>query len=99
MGRLAEDDPIANSFSFVPTVNGKWYQVPLGVGNPLSFAIFGTKDGRKVTITGVYPHLYDRALNLLKAVPKRESIIKGIQQWDSASLEEAMAEQRPQSTI
>jgi crotonobetainyl-CoA:carnitine CoA-transferase CaiB-like acyl-CoA transferase len=94
IGDIPADDPIPKSFTFVPGINGGWYQAPWGLGNPFSFQLFTTRDGRFVTITGVYPHLYDRALNLLRVAPDRDSITKAIEKWDSAELDEAMAEAR-----
>jgi crotonobetainyl-CoA:carnitine CoA-transferase CaiB-like acyl-CoA transferase len=93
-GLVAPDDAVAKNFSFVPTVNGRWYQAPIGLGNPFSLVPFPTKDGRLVTITGVYPHLFDRALKLLKAPPERQAIAKAIRQWDSAELDDAMGKAR-----
>lgn len=93
-GAVPADDAVAKNFSFVPTVNGHWYQAPLAVGNPVSFGIFATKDNRFATITGVYPHLLDRALRLLKVQPDRKAIAATIKQWDSAELDDAMAKAR-----
>ena len=94
VGLIPADDPIPRSLTFVPGINGGWYQAPWGIGNPFSFQIFRTKDGKFVTITGAYPHLYDRALELLRVPPDRDAITKAIAQWDSAELDEAMAEAR-----
>ncbi|MFI2812330.1 MULTISPECIES: CoA transferase [Microbulbifer] len=91
-GDLAADDPVANGFSFVPTVNGLWYQAPLGPGNPMSFVPFETRDGRFMNITGVYPHLYHRALNLLGAEPNRKSIAGAVKRRDGEELEQALAD-------
>ena len=99
MGRLAADDPVARNFSFVPTVNGNWYQAPLAQGNPISFGIFPTKDGRFITITGVYPHLMDRALKMLNAAPTREAIAGAIKQRSAAELEAAMLKTRTVGAI
>jgi len=94
VGLIPVDDPIPKSLTFVPTVNGLWYQVAWGLGNPLSFALYQTKDGRSVTITGIYPHLYERALNLLHASPYRDSLTTGIKQWNAEDLDQAMGEAR-----
>ena len=91
-GSLPADDVIANNFSFVPTVNGLWYQAPLGLGNPMSFVPFATRDGRLMNITGIYPHLYYRALNVLGASPNRESIARAVKQWDAEELDQAFAD-------
>jgi crotonobetainyl-CoA:carnitine CoA-transferase CaiB-like acyl-CoA transferase len=57
LGKVAMDDPIPGSFSWSPSINGRSIQAPLLFGNPLSFTIFETKDGRKVTPTGLYPDI------------------------------------------
>jgi crotonobetainyl-CoA:carnitine CoA-transferase CaiB-like acyl-CoA transferase len=93
-GLVPANDPIPASFTFMPTINGRYYQAPLGLGNPFSFVPWETKDGRYMNVTAVYPHLQDRALRLLGVVPTRESIAKGIKKWDGLALEDAMAETR-----
>jgi len=93
-GRIPADDPVASRFSFVPTINGRWYQAPLGLGNPLSLAMFPTKDDKLVTITGLYPQLLDRALTLLNTAPTRKAIGDAIKRWDSNELDEAMGAKR-----
>ncbi|MBB3214452.1 crotonobetainyl-CoA:carnitine CoA-transferase CaiB-like acyl-CoA transferase [Herbaspirillum sp. Sphag1AN] len=94
LGVVPADDPIASRFSFIPTVNGHWYQAPLALGNPVSFGIFPTKDDRQVTITGVYPHLLERALNLLNAAPNRKAVASAIRQWKADDLDAAMEQHR-----
>ncbi len=91
-GRLSADDPIPKSFTFMPTINGLAYQAPLMIGHPLSFAMFETKDGRWVTPTGAYPHLYHGFLNVVGASPNTKSMAKAIKKWDAADLDEAVAE-------
>ena len=93
-GALPADDPVGKGFSFYPTINDRWLQAPIGLGNPMSFVAFETKDGRFANITGAYPHLYDRALNLLKASPNRESIVAAVKTWTAADLDQAMLENR-----
>jgi len=93
-GAIPKDDPVANGFSFVPTVNNRWYQAPLGVGNPFSFAIYELKDGKYCTITGVYPHLEERALRMLGVPPVREKIAAALKQITSEELEKLMDEYR-----
>ena len=61
-GFYPPNDPVASSLTWFPTVNGKFMQAPVGLDNPFSFVPWLTKDGRHVNITGVYPHLQDRAL-------------------------------------
>jgi crotonobetainyl-CoA:carnitine CoA-transferase CaiB-like acyl-CoA transferase len=99
MGQIPADDAVARNFSFVPTVNGNWYQAPLAQGNPISFGIFPTKDGRFATITGVYPHLMDRALKMLKVPPTREAIAGAIKQRTAAEVEDAMLKTRTVGAI
>lgn len=94
VGLIPADDPIPKSLTFVPGINGGWYQAPWGLGNPFSFQIYKTKDGRFVTITGAYPHLTDRALELLHVPPDADAVGKAIAQWDSHELDDAMAEAR-----
>ena len=94
VGAIPADDPIPKSFTFVPGINGGWYQAPWGLGNPFSFALLRTKDDRWVTITGVYPQLYDRALNLLHVPPDPDAIAKAVGRWNAADLDDAMADAR-----
>lgn len=93
-GLVPANDPIPGSFTFMPTINDRYYQAPLGIGNPFSFVPFVTKDGRYMNVTGVYPHLQTRALTLLGAVPTRESIAAAIRKWNALALEDAIAEAR-----
>jgi hypothetical protein len=90
LGLLSPDDPVAKGFTFVPTAGGRWYQAPLGTENPFSFAIFELKDGKYVTITGIYPHLLTRALTLLGVPPDRDKIVSVLKTWDSKDLDDAM---------
>jgi TAT (twin-arginine translocation) pathway signal sequence len=59
-GIVPADDPVPRSFTFTPTINGRFYQAPLGLGNPFSFVPFATKDGRWVNVTGAYPPRTER---------------------------------------
>ncbi|MGC1380409.1 MAG: CoA transferase [Candidatus Baltobacteraceae bacterium] len=93
-GLVPSGDPVPGSFTFMPTINGRYYQAPLGLGNPFSFVPWETKDGRFMNVTAVYPQLQDRILPLLGVVPTRESIAKGIRKWNAQELEDAMAEVR-----
>ncbi len=92
VGAVDPDDPVALGFTFTPTINGNLYQAPVGLGNPFSFVPFRTKDGRFMNITAAYPHLNDRALKLLGAVPTRESIAAAVATWNGEELEAAMFE-------
>ena len=74
VGAVPPDDPVAKGFTFMPTINGSMYQAPVAFGNPFSFVPFRTKDGRFMNITGIYPHLNQRALKLLGVPPEREAI-------------------------
>lgn len=94
MGAVPANDAVARNFSFEPTLNGRWYQAPLGVGNPITFQVFPVKDGRLFTLSGPYPHLMDRILNLLKVNPQRPAIAAALLKWDSADLDEAIGEHR-----
>jgi crotonobetainyl-CoA:carnitine CoA-transferase CaiB-like acyl-CoA transferase len=94
MGAIPANDPVARNFSFEPTINGRWYQAPLGVGNPITFQIFPVRDGRLFTLSGPYPHLMDRILNLLKVNPERPAIAAALKKWDSTELDEAIGEHR-----
>ena len=89
-GAVAPNDPVALGFTFTPTINGNLYQAPVGLGNPFSFVPFRTRDGRYMNITAAYPHLHDRALELLGAVPTRESIAAAVATWNGEELEAAM---------
>jgi crotonobetainyl-CoA:carnitine CoA-transferase CaiB-like acyl-CoA transferase len=91
-GLIDPDDPLPDNFTFVPTINGLWYQAPLIFNSPLSFAVLPTKDGRWVTPTILYPqHMYG-FLSLINSAPNRESITKAIKQWDSKELDDAAAD-------
>ena len=99
VGLLPPDDPVAKSFTFTPTINGRLYQAPVGLGNPFSFVPFETRDGRFVNITAVYPHLNARALNLLGASPEVESIRAGVKKWNGEDLEQAIIDTRAVGTL
>lgn len=92
VGMIDPDDPIPGSFGFVPTINGRMFQAPLLFGNPTSFAIFETKDGRSVTASGLYPHLYHGILNVLGSTPDAATIAEKIKTWNAEDLDQAMAE-------
>ncbi len=91
-GRLPKNDPIPDSFTFIPSVNGLFYQAPLMLDHPLSFAIFETKDNRWVTPTAAYPDLYHGFLNVINASPNTESMAEVIKQWNAEELDEAVAD-------
>ena len=92
LGASSPNDPVASAFTWFPKVNGKLVQAPVGLGNPFSFVPFLTKDGRHMNITGIYPELQNRALNLLEATPTRASIAASVARWNSEDLEAAMFE-------
>jgi crotonobetainyl-CoA:carnitine CoA-transferase CaiB-like acyl-CoA transferase len=91
-GNIPADNPVPNSFGFIPTVNGMGYQAPLMIGHPLSFATFQTKDGKWATPTGAYPHLYHGFLNVVGASPNTESMAAEVKKWDAEDLDEAVAD-------
>jgi len=93
-GAVPVNDPVPRGFTFTPTINGRLYQAPVGLGSPFSFVVFQTKDGRFMNVTGAYPHLNDRALRLLHVWPTSDAIKNAIKQWDAQALEDAMGEQR-----
>lgn len=92
VGAVPPGDPVARGFTFTPTINGRFYQAPLELGNPFSFVPFLTRDGRHMNITGIYPRLNARALKLPECNPTRASIAAAVARWDAADLEKAMFE-------
>lgn len=93
-GQIPASDPIPGNMTWMPTVNGLMMQAPLGLGHPMSFRPFATKDGRFMNFTGAYPHLSDRVLNTLKCPPNLAAIQAASRQWNAVELEEALAEAR-----
>ncbi len=89
-GTIPAADQIPRDF-IIPTVNGLMLQAPVGLGNPASFVPFETKDGRYFNLTGIYPHLMDRALNVLKCPPGGENIRKAFKQVNAVEFEEELA--------
>jgi crotonobetainyl-CoA:carnitine CoA-transferase CaiB-like acyl-CoA transferase len=85
-------DPLPPEWTWQPTLNGRSMQAPLALGNPLSFGIFETKDGRMVTPTGLYPQHFVGFLRVIGAAPSRESIIQRIRAFDAADLEAQVGE-------
>jgi crotonobetainyl-CoA:carnitine CoA-transferase CaiB-like acyl-CoA transferase len=90
-GLIPATDTIPSTLKFVPNVNGLMIQAPIGLGNPLSFQFFETKDGRLMNLTGIYPHLYYRVLNTLKVPPDADAIRAGVKQFDAEELDAALA--------
>ena len=90
IGAVEPNDPVALGFTFTPTINGGLYNIALANENEFSFVPYRTKDGRFMNITGIYPHLNTRALNLLGAKPDRESIAAAVATWNGEELEAAM---------
>ena len=74
-----------------PTVNGLMPQAPVGLGNPVSFVPFETKDGRYFNLTGIYPHLMDRALNVLKCPPGGDNIRAAFKKVNALEFEDELA--------
>ena len=91
-GVIPASDPIPASLTtWVPSVNGVMLQAPVGLGNPLSFQAFETRDGRFINLTGIYPHLLDRILNVLKVPPEQAAIRAAVKKWDGQELEDTLA--------
>lgn len=88
-GKLSPDDPLVKNVQFMPTINGQLMQAPFFVGNPISFQVFETKDGRPVTATGLYHHHMDNFLKLVKCPPERNAIAKAVKKWNAEDLEDA----------
>ena len=85
-------DPLPPEWTWQPTLNDRRLQAPLAIGNPLSFAIFETRDGRRVTPTGLYPQHFIGFLRVVGAAPDTASIAAAIRTFDSADLEERVGE-------
>jgi crotonobetainyl-CoA:carnitine CoA-transferase CaiB-like acyl-CoA transferase len=91
-GLIPASDPIPASLtSWFPSVNGLMLQAPVGLGNPMSFQAFETKDGRFINLTGIYPHLMNRILATLKTQPDQPSIRAAVRQWNGQELEDTLA--------
>ena len=88
-GAVPDADPIPRGF-VKPTVNGLLVQAPIGLGNPMTFVPFETKDGRYFNITGAYPHLNERGLQALRVPPGRDNIVRGFKQVNSFEFEEEL---------
>lgn len=88
-GIIPAADDIPRDF-VKPTVNGLMPQAPLGLGNPVSFVPFETKDGRYFNLTGIYPHLMDRALNVLKCPPGGDNIKAAFKKVNAFEFEEEL---------
>ncbi len=86
-GALSEDHPLVQQVQFIPTLNGQMMQAPFFVGNPISFKIFESKDGRRVTATGLYHHHMDNFLRIIGCPPDGEAIAKAVQTWNAEDLE------------
>ena len=91
-GAMAPDAPLVQQVQFIPTLNGQMMQAPFFVGNPVSFKIFESKDGRPVTATGLYHHHMDNFLRIIKCPPDEKSIAEAIKSWDAEELEAACFE-------
>lgn len=90
-GIIPASDPVPASLtSWVPSVNGLMLQAPVGLGNPLTFQPFETRDGRFINLTGAYPHLMDRVMRTLKTVPDPVAIRAAVKQWDGQELEDTL---------
>lgn len=87
----ASDTIPAALTAWKPTVNGLMVQGPVGLGNPMSFQAFETKDGRFINLTGIYPHLMDRILMVLKTQPDQAAIRAAVKGWNGQELEDTLA--------
>jgi crotonobetainyl-CoA:carnitine CoA-transferase CaiB-like acyl-CoA transferase len=85
-------DPLPAEWTWQPSLNGRPLQAPLAIGNPLSFAIFETRDGRRVTPTGLYPQHFVGFLRVIDAAPDTGSIAAAVRTFDSADLENRVGE-------
>ena len=85
-------DPLPPEWTWQPSLNGRRLQAPLAIGNPLSFAIFETRDGRRVTPTGLYPQHFVGFLRVIGSAPDPASIAATIRTFDSADLEDRVGE-------
>lgn len=91
-GLIPASDPIpALLTSWKPSVNGLMLQAPIGLGNPMSFQSFETRDGRFINLTGIYPHLMERILGVLKTGPDQQAIRTAVRKWDGQELEDTIA--------
>jgi crotonobetainyl-CoA:carnitine CoA-transferase CaiB-like acyl-CoA transferase len=88
---IPASDPIPATLSWMPSVNGLMLQAPIGLDNPLSFQAFETRDGRFINLTGIYPHLFDRVLKVLKTLPDQAAIRAAVKQWNGQELEDTLA--------
>jgi crotonobetainyl-CoA:carnitine CoA-transferase CaiB-like acyl-CoA transferase len=92
-GVIPAADPLPSNFNFLhPTVNGLLVQAPIGLGNPMTFVPFETKDGRFFNITGAYPHLERRGLQALNVPPGRDNLVRGFKNVNSFEFEERLNE-------
>lgn len=90
-GTIPAADAIPRDF-VIPTNNGLMLQAPVGLGNPMTFVPFETRDGRFFNVTGAYPHLNERALRALKSPPGGENIRKAFKQVNAFEFEDELAE-------
>jgi crotonobetainyl-CoA:carnitine CoA-transferase CaiB-like acyl-CoA transferase len=89
-GTVPAADPVPRDF-VIPTINGLMLQAPVGLGNPMTFVPFETKDGRFFNVTGAYPHLNERALQTLKCPPGRDNIVRAFKQVNAFEFEEELS--------
>ena len=85
-------DPLPAEWTWQPTLNDRRLQAPLAIGNPLSFAIFETRDGRRVTPTGFYPQHFVGFLRVVGGAPDTASIAAAIRTFDSDDLKDRVGE-------
>ena len=88
-GVVAAEDPLVEQVKFIPTINRQLMQAPFFVGNPLSFNILESKDGKPVTATGLYHHHMDNFLKIIGAPPDTKAIANAVKKWNAEDLEDA----------
>jgi len=71
-----------------PTLNGLGYGSATAFDNPFLIMPFGTRDGRMIMATGVYPHMAAKWLRFLDCPPDWEKVVATIARWDAAELED-----------
>ncbi|BGE81140.1 CoA transferase [Staphylococcus petrasii] len=74
------------------TLNGFPAKIQIFPDNPTQFDFYQTKDKRWVMPLNPYPSSQRHTLELLNALPNRNSISHAIKQWNSSDLEEKAAE-------
>lgn len=74
------------------TLNGFPAKQQYFPNNPTRFSFYQTKDNRWVMPLNPYPSSHRHTLELIKALPNKQSVAHAIKQWSAKDLEEAAAE-------